>query len=81
MGPDNTPLRRSQELWLGHLKDQGHSPKTRQVYGQVLGLLDRSLERRERTRPASGEVMWLPYNKVARNLPIECYTKLNSKAH
>jgi integrase/recombinase XerD len=33
------------------MKDQGHSPKTQQVYGQVLGMLDRFVEKRGRTRP------------------------------
>jgi integrase/recombinase XerD len=52
MGPNNTPLRRSQELWIEHLRDQGHSAKSREVYGQVLGLLDRFLSKRLRNRPA-----------------------------
>ena len=52
MGSNNTPLRRSQELWIDYLKGHGHSAKTRQIYRQVLGLLDRSLSECGRTRPA-----------------------------
>ena len=51
MGTETTPLRKSQELWLANLRDRGHSPKTQEVYGQVLGRLSRFLENRGCIRP------------------------------